>query len=291
MKDYAIISTAFDGQIRIYAANTKNLVTEAKNIHKTLPTASAALGRFLTVSSMMALMYKDLNSLTLQIKGDGPINTMLVEAKPDGTVRADINNPNVYIRSNIKGKLDVSKAVGDGFLHVTKDLNLKDKQLFTSSVELVSGEIAEDFAHYFLKSEQTNTAVSLGVLVDKDQSIKQSGGFIVQLMPDCKEETISILEENLNKIGPISKWLDEGKSITELLEVLTNNTYKILDEKPLKYYCPCNKDNFSKSLSALDNDTMDELINDGGIEVVCHFCNEKYNFSVDDLKEIKDLQN
>lgn len=288
MKDYALISTAYNGEVRIYVSKTKELVNEARNIHGTFPTATAALGRFLTVSAMMGLMYKDDEILTLQIKGDGPIGQMLVEANSNGFVRGDISNPSVYIRSEIEGKLDVGAAVGNGFLHVTKDLNMK--QMFTSSIELVSGEIAEDFAKFFVQSEQTPSAVSLGVLVDVDQTVRASGGFIVQVMPGATDETITLLENTINEVGPVSRWFDEGKSLEALLDALSNNTAKVLDKKELKYYCPCSKDRFSKSLSALDNNTMDELILDDGIEVVCHFCKKKYNFSKEDLIEIKEAR-
>lgn len=288
MKDYALIATAYNSEIRIYVSKTTNLVNEARKIHETMPTATAALGRFLTVSAMMGLMYKDGESLTLQIKGDGPIGMMLVEAKNNGDVRGDILNPNVYIRAKQEGKLDVGAAVGNGFLHVTKDLNMK--QMFTSSTELVSGEIAEDFAQYFVKSEQTPSAVSLGVLVEKDQSVKASGGFIIQVMPGASDKTITDLENTIYSVGPVSRWFDEGKSLEELLAALSNNTAKVLDEKSLRYHCGCTKDGFAKSLSALDSSTMDELIEDDGIEVVCHFCKTKYHFSKDDLIKIKKEQ-
>lgn len=289
MKDYALIAMGYNDQVRVYVSKTTNLVNEARNIHQTLPTATAAFGRFLTVSAMMGLMYKDGESLTLQIKGDGPINTMLVEANNRGEVRGEIANPNVYIKKpNVEGKLDVGAAVGDGFLQVTKDLNMK--VLFTSSTKLVSGEIAEDFAHYFLKSEQTPTAVSLGVLVDVDQSVRASGGFIVQVMPDATDETITELENTIYKVGPVSKWFDQGKSVEELIDALTNNTTKLLDKRELKYHCPCSKEKFARSLSALDANTIDELINDGGIEIVCHFCGKKYHYDNNDLLEIKAKQ-
>lgn len=288
MKDYALIATSYNNEVRMYLSKTTNLVEEARTIHQTLPTASAAFGRFLTVSAMMGLMYKDGESLTLQIKGDGPINTMLVEANSNGDVRGEIANPNVYIRAKQEGKLDVGAAVGNGFLHVTKDLNMK--QIFTSSTELVSGEIAEDFASFFVKSEQTPSAVSLGVLVDVDGSIRTSGGFIIQVMPGASDETITKLENTINYIGPVSRWFDEGKSLEDLLSALSNNTEKILDKKSLRYHCPCSKDKFAKSLSALDNESMDELIADDGIEVVCHFCNKKYHFSKEDLLKIKSEQ-
>lgn len=288
MKNYALIATAYDNMVRIYIGNTSNLVEEARQIHKTLPTATAAFGRFLTVSGLMGLMYKDDEKLTLQIKGDGPIGTMLVESNGLGVVRGDIINPNVYIRAKKEGKLDVGAAVGNGFLHITKDLNMKNP--FTSSTELVSGEIAEDFANYFVVSEQTPSAVSLGVLVNVDQSVLSAGGFIVQVLPGASDEVITQLENSINGAGPISRWLNDGRTIEDMLGFISNGTQKVLATKELKYECNCSKDRFAKSLSALDNQTMDELIEDDGIEVECHFCKTKYNFTKDELIKIKDNQ-
>lgn len=288
MKNYALIATAYDNMVRIYIGNTTNLVEEARQIHKTLPTATAAFGRFLTVSGLMGLMYKDDEKLTLQIKGDGPIGTMLVESNGLGVVRGDIINPDVYIRAKKEGKLDVGAAVGNGFLHITKDLNMKNP--FTSSTELVSGEIAEDFANYFVVSEQTPSAVSLGVLVNVDQSVLSAGGFIVQVLPGASDEVITKLENSINGAGPISRWLNDGRTIEEMLEFISDGTQKLLATKELKYECNCSKDRFAKSLSALDNQTMDELIEDDGIEVECHFCKTKYNFTKDELIKIKDNQ-
>lgn len=288
MKDYALIATAYNNEIRIYASQTTNLVRKAVEIHDTWPTATAALGRFLTVSVMMGLMYKDDERITLQIKGDGPINTMLVEANSKGEVRGDIINPHVYIRHETKGKLDVGAAVGNGFLHVTKDLGMRS--MFTSSSELVSGEIAEDFAHYFTISEQTPTAVSLGVLVEQEKLVRSSGGFIIQVMPDATDETITLLENTIHKVGPVSRWFDEGKSLESLISALSNNTEKILDQRDISYTCNCNKKKFAVSLSALDNESMDSLIEDNGIEVVCHFCKSKYFFTKEELIEIKKIQ-
>lgn len=288
MKDYALIATAYDSMVRIYIGNTKNLVNEARTIHETMPTATAAFGRFLTVSALMGLMYKDDEKLTLQIKGDGPINQMLVEADGSGKVRGDIYNPNVYIRDEKSGKLNVGAAVGQGFLQVTKDLNMKSN--FTSSSQLVSGEIAEDFAHYFVISEQTPSAVSLGVLVDKDLSVRSSGGFIVQLLPGASDDVITKLENAINAAGPISRYFDEGKTIEDMLTDLSSGTENVLAKVDLGYECKCSKDGFAKSLAALDNETMDELIEDDGIEVVCHFCKKKYHFTKEDLQAIKDYQ-
>ena len=288
MKDYALIATAYNNEIRIYASQTTNLVRKAVEIHDTWPTATAALGRFLTVSVMMGIMYKDEERITLQIKGDGPINTMLVEANSKGEVRGDIINPHVYIRHETKGKLDVGAAVGKGFLHVTKDLGMRS--MFTSSSELVSGEIAEDFAHYFSISEQTPTAVSLGVLVEQEKLVRSSGGFIIQVMPGATDETITLLENTIHKVGPVSRWFDEGKSLESLISALSNDTEKVLDKRDLSYTCNCSKEKFAVSLSALDNESMDSLIEDNGIEVVCHFCKSKYFFTKEELIEIKRIQ-
>lgn len=285
MKDYALIATAYNHTARIYIGTSKNLVEEARKIHDTWPTASAAFGRFLTVSSLFGLMYKENERLTLQINGDGPIGKMLVETNGNGEVRGDISNPHVYIRAEQDGKLDVGAAVGNGLLHVTKDLHLKAN--YTSSSELVSGEIAEDFASYFVISEQTPSAVSLGVLVNNDSTIRYSGGFIVQLLPGASDDVIIKLENAINDAGPISRWLDEGKTIEEMLSKISNNTEVILDKHELKYKCHCSKDGFASSLAALDNESMDDLIEDGGIEVVCHFCKTKYHFSKEDLETIK----
>ncbi|MDY0276510.1 MAG: Hsp33 family molecular chaperone HslO [Acholeplasma sp.] len=285
MKDIALIATAYNNEVRIYVSKTNNLVEEARKIHDTWPTATAALGRFLTVSAMMGLMYKDKERISLQIKGDGPIGQMIVEANSQGEVKADIINPHVYIRHEIEGKLDVGKAVGKGFLQVTKDLNMRS--MFTSSSELVSGEIAEDFANYFVNSEQTPSAVSLGVLVNPDQSVKEAGGFIIQVLPGASEETISKLEKVIYEVGPVSRYFEEGKDLSSLLSVLSSNTEKILATKELLYKCNCSKERFAKSLSALDDNTMDELIADNGIETVCHFCKTKYYFTKDELITIK----
>lgn len=288
MKDYALIATAYNNEIRIYASVTTNLVRESVRIHDTWPTATAALGRFLTVSVMMGLMYKDDERITLQIKGDGKIGTMLVEANSKGEVKGDIFNPHVYIRHETKGKLDVGSAVGNGFLHVTKDLGMRN--MFTSSSELVTGEIAEDFAHYFAISEQTPTAVSLGVLVEQEKIVRSSGGFIVQVMPDATEETLQLLEDTIHRVGPVSRWFDEGKSLEALVSALSNDTEKILDTRDLSYKCNCSKEGFMSSLSALDNEAMDELIKDDGIEIVCHFCKKKYDITKEELIQIKEYQ-
>lgn len=289
MKDYAIISYAYNKTIRIYVASSTNLVEEARRIHNTWPTATAALGRFLTVSAMMGLMYKNEEKLTLRIKGDGPIGMMLVEANSKGEVRGEIQNPNVYLKYEEgpkKGKLNVGGAVGNGFLHVTKDLLMKD--YFTSSSELQTGEIGDDFTYYFALSEQIPSSVGVGVLVNIDQTVLASGGYILQVMPECREETIGEVERIIQTIPPMSTLIQEGKTPEEILTILAQGTEQILRKSDISYTCNCSKDGFIKSLSALDEDTLHEIIHeDEKAEIECHFCGKKYLFSKEELEKIQ----
>lgn len=289
MNDYALISYAYNKTIRIYVASSTHLVEEARRIHQTWPTATAAFGRFLTVSAMMGLMYKDDEKITLRIKGDGPIGSMLVEANTLGEVRGEILNPNVYLKYEEgpkKGKLNVGAAVGSGFLHVTKDLGMKD--YFTSSSELQTGEIGDDFTYYFALSEQVPSSVGVGVLVDIDQTVLASGGYILQVMPECQEETLVFLESLIPKLPPMSTLIQEGKTPEEILNLLANGTEQILSKHEISYTCHCSKDGFARSLSALDDPTLDSLIHeDGKAEIECHFCKKQYVFDKKELEEIK----
>jgi molecular chaperone Hsp33 len=289
MKDYVLIGTAYDQTIRIYVASSTHLVEKARTIHDTWPTATAALGRFLTVSAMMGLMYKKEERITLRIKGDGPIGAMLVEANSKGEVRGEIQNPHVYLtyESGPKaGKLNVGQGVGQGFLHVTKDLGMKD--YFTSSSELQTGEIGDDFTYYFVISEQTPASVGVGVLVNTDQSVLSSGGYILQVMPNCKETTISHIEELISSLPPLSSLIQSGKTPEDIMTLLASGTEQILSRKDISYTCHCSKSGFAKSLSALDEQTLHELIHeDGQAEIECHFCKTKYIFSKEELMHIK----
>jgi molecular chaperone Hsp33 len=289
MNDYALISYAYNKTIRIYVASSTHLVEEARRIHQTWPTATAAFGRFLTVSAMMGLMYKDDEKITLRIKGDGPIGSMLVEANTLGEVRGEILNPHVYLKYEEgpkKGKLNVGDAVGSGFLHVTKDLGMKD--YFTSSSELQTGEIGDDFTYYFALSEQVPSSVGVGVLVDIDQTVLASGGYILQVMPECQEETLVFLESLIPKLPPMSSLIQEGKTPEEILNLLANGTEQILSKHEISYTCHCSKDGFARSLSALDDPTLDSLIHeDGKAEIECHFCKKQYVFDKKELEEIK----
>lgn len=288
MKDYCLISTAFNDEARIYVAYTKTLVEKSRTTHGTWPTASAALGRFLTVSGMMGFMLKDGESITLKIEGDGPIEYMLVEANASGEVRGDIKNPEVYLTYNQgpkAGKLAVGKAVGNGYLHVTKDLKMRHN--FTSSIELETGEIGDDFTYYFTSSEQTPSAVGLGVLVNLDQSIKHAGGFIIQLLPNASEHTITQIEQVLSKISAVTELFEQGLTVEGVTDFLSMGTAKVLRSHDMAYVCHCSKHKFLKSMSKLDKKTIQSFIDeDHGAEVVCHFCKTNYHFSEDELNEI-----
>lgn len=291
MNDYCLTATAYNGEARIYVAYSKNLVEESRKIHGTWPTATAAIGRFLTASAMMGLMYKNDETITLRIEGDGPIGFMLVEADAYGNVRGDIKEPNVYLTYNNgdkAGKLAVGKAVGNGFLHVTKDLKLKN--MFTSSIDLQTGEIADDFTYYFTSSEQTPSAVGLGVLVDVDQTTKQAGGFIIQLLPNATEDTIVKIESVLSKISAVTDLYENGLTPEMIMDLLSGGTHHILRNQPIQYHCPCSKDKFKVSLSKVDKATLDSMIEeDKGAEIVCHFCHKKYQFDVAELEELKTM--
>ncbi|MBU1093910.1 MAG: Hsp33 family molecular chaperone HslO [Firmicutes bacterium] len=289
MRDYALIAYAYNQTVRIYVASSTDLVEEARKMHDMWPTATAAMGRFLTVSAMMGLMYKQDERITLRIKGDGPIGSMLVEANTIGEVRGEIKNPHVYMQYEDgpkKGKLNVGSAIGEGFLHVTKDLGMKE--YFTSSSELQTGEIGDDFTYYFTKSEQTPSSVGVGVLVNVDYSVLASGGYILQLMPNVTEETISSLEGIISALPPMSSLIKDGKTPEEILTLLAQGTEEILKKTDISYTCHCTKYGFSKSLSALDDETMNTLIHeDGQAEIECHFCHKKYLFSKYELLDIK----
>ena len=286
--DYTLIGNAYNNTVRIYVSNTKNLVQKAQELHATYPTSSAALGRLLTAGVMMGLMYKNNEKITLRFKCDGPIKMLLVEANGSGEVRGTLGNPKLYFKysnGEKKGKLNVSKALGNGFFHLTKDL--LSNGIYTSSSKIVSGEIAEDITYYFSQSEQTNSSVALGVLVNPDLSIAESGGFIIQLMPGATNHTVELLETILNKFTSITEFYSSGNSPEELFDLLSNNTGNIIKKIPVKYNCHCSKMGFTKSLKSLGKKTISEiLLEDGDAEIICHFCNKKYMFNSLDLESI-----
>lgn len=289
MNDYALISYAYDKTVRIYVSRTTALVEEARSLHHTWPTATAALGRVLTVSAMMGLMYKKGERITVRIKGDGPIGPMTIEADGSGEVRGEIANPEVYIKYENgpkAGKLNVGDAVGKGFLFVTKDLNMRE--FFTSSAELQTGEIGDDFTYYFTLSDQVPSSVGVGVLVNVDQTVLAAGGYIMQLMPNCPNDTVDHIERIIKELPPISSLIQANQTPEDILHLLADGTEQILEKKPLSYACHCSKEGFARSLAALDDQTLTELIEeDGNAEIECHFCHKKYHYDKQELIEIK----
>ena len=287
MNDYIVRAVAADSQIRAFAAVTTETVETARKDHNTSPVATAALGRLLTGGAMMGVMMKGENDiLTLQIKGDGPINGITVTADSKGRVKGYAGNPQVLIPANSKGKLDVSGAVGNGILNVIKDMGLKEP--YSGQVALQTGEIAEDLTYYFAVSEQVPSAVGLGVLMDKDNTVRQAGGFIVQVMPFAEESTIAKLEQNVQKIQSVTTLLEQGHTPESLLEqVLEGFDIEINDTIPTEFYCNCDKNRVEKALIGIGRKELNELIQEGKeVELNCHFCNTNYVFSVEELKEI-----
>lgn len=287
MSDYLVRAIGFNGSVRAFAVSSTETVGEAQRRHDTWPTASAALGRTMTAGVMMGAMQKGDDQLTIKVQGDGPIGAIIVDANAKGEVRGYAMNPHVDFELNQFGKLDVRRAVGtQGSLSVVKDAGLRD--YFTGQVELVSGELGEDFAYYFTKSEQTPSAVGLGVLVNPDYTIKAAGGFIVQVMPGVDDETITQIEEALSKIEPVSKMIEKGFTPEEILEaVLGKGHVEILDRQDVTFSCNCSKDRFSNALIGLGEEELQAMIDeDHGAEAECHFCMEKYSYSEDELRDI-----
>lgn len=286
-KDYIVRGTAADGQIRAFAATTRNLVETARQMHGTSPIATAALGRLLTAGTMMGSMMKgEKDLLTIQIKGDGPIGGITVTADSSARVKGYVHNPLVMLPASSEGKLDVGGAVGNGMLQVIRDIGLKEP--YVGQVDLISGEIAEDLTCYFAVSEQVPSAVALGVLMNKNNTVRQAGGFIIQLMPFADEEVISKLEQKLTEVTRISSLLDEGMTPEEIIEyVLAPFAPKILDKIPCEYYCNCSKDRVEKAVASIGKKDLQEMIEEGKpIEVGCNFCDKKYEFTVEELKSL-----
>lgn len=289
MKDKIVRGTAKGGMVRVIGGITTNLVNEGTKLHECLPTASAALGRMLTAGALCGSMLKSKSEVvTLKINGGGPVNGITVTAHSDCTVKGFIGNPNVNLPLNSKGKLDVGGAVGtNGLLYVIKDLGLKEP--YVGQVPIHSGEIAEDLTYYFTISEQTPSAVSLGVLVDKDLSIKAAGGFIIQMMPDADPMLADILMYRLQEIPSITTMISkEGKTIEEILEyIFEDMDLKLLDEIEPTYKCDCSRERIEKALISIGKKDLTEIYNDGKEEeIVCQFCNKKYKFSNEDIGNI-----
>lgn len=287
MADYIIRASAADSQIRAFAATTRELVEHARSIHNTSPVATAALGRLLTAGVIMGSMMKGEDDiLTLLIKGNGPIEGLTVTADSKGTVKGYAYNPEVLLHANEKGKLDVGGAVGEGILSVIKDLGLKEP--YTGQTHLVSGEIAEDIAYYYAASEQVPSVVALGVLMNKENTVRRAGGFIIQLMPFAEDSVIDRLEKKVSEISSITKLLDQDMTPEMILEyILGDFGLEILDRLPASFACNCTKHREEKAILSIGRKEINEMIEENKpIEVNCHFCNTHYRFSVEELKEL-----
>ena len=286
MKDYIVRATAGDGQIRAFAATTGNLVEEARKRHDTSPVATAALGRLLTAGAMMGGMMKnETDVLTLQIKGDGPLGGITVTADAKGDVKGYVDHPEAMMPPK-NGKLDVGGAVGIGLLNVIKDMGLKEP--YVGQTILETSEIAKDLTYYYMNSEQVPSSVGLGVLMNKDNTVKCAGGFIIQLMPFAEDATIDKLEENLKNVTSVTELLDHGCTPEGLLEALLGNLgIEVLDTLPTQFHCNCSKERVEKAVASVGREDLQAMIDDGeDIEVKCDFCNSTYKYTVDELKEI-----
>lgn len=286
MKDYIVRATAAGNEVRAFAATARELVEEARARHNTSPVATAALGRLLVGGAMMGSMMKnDSDMLTVKVRGNGPLGGITVTADSKANVKGYVENPGVCLPPK-NGKLDVGGAVGIGILQVIKDMGLKEP--YVGDTMLVTSEIAEDLTYYFASSEQVPSSVGLGVLMEKDNTVKRAGGFIIQMMPFASEETISKIENNLKHITSVTELLDRGCTPEQILEEILGNTeLEITDTIPAQFYCNCSKERVEKAVTSVGRKDIQEMIDEGkDIEVKCHFCNSSYQYTVEDLKRI-----
>ena len=290
--DYLVRATAAGETVRAFAVRSTGMAAVARETHMTLPVVTAALGRLLSAGAMMGSMMKgEKDKLTLQMKGDGPIGMLTVTADSHGNVKGFPANPAVDIPRKYAGKLDVGAAVGKGILPVIMDLGLREP--YNGQVEIQTGEIGDDLAYYFTVSEQTPSAVGLGVMVDTDSSVKHSGGFIIQIMPDAEEETIAAIESRVAGAPSVTSMMEDGMTPEDILEYYLGGLGLTVNETmPVRFYCDCSKDKVSRALSTLSRKDLEEIINDGEeIEVKCYFCNSAYKFGIGELREIMGEQN
>lgn len=288
MKDYMVRATAADSQIRAFAVTSRELVEHARSVHDLSPVVTAALGRLLTGGVMMGSMLKgDEDILTLQVKGSGPVHGLTVTAGSCGKVKGYADNPQAMMPPNRAHKLDVGGVIGPGVLTVMKDMGLKEP--YSSTIELTTGEIGDDLAYYFAASEQVPSSVGLGVLMEKNNTVKQAGGFIIQLMPFTEEEIIERLEQKLSSIPPVTTMLESGSTPEQILEnVLGDMGLEITERMPVEFACNCNRKRVEKVLFSLGKKELQEMIDEGkDVELNCHFCNTKYIFSPDEIRKIR----
>ena len=285
MKDYIVRATAGDGQVRAFAATTGNLVEEARRRHNTSPVATAALGRLLTAGAMMGSMMKgDNDILTLQIQCGGPIGGLTVTSDSKANVKGYVKQPMVLLPPNAKGKLDVAGALGPGFLNVIRDIGMKEP--YNGQTHLVSGEIAEDLTYYYATSEQVPSSVGLGVLLDKENHVRQAGGFIIQVMPYAEESVISAVEKSLEHIHSVTDLMEQGMTPEDMIQFIMGDLdVEILERIPTQYSCNCSKERVAKAVASVGKKDLQEMIADGEtIEVNCDFCGSHYYFTTEELK-------
>lgn len=283
MQDYMIRGTAMDGMVRIFGVRATGIVEELRRRHDTWPVVTAALGRTVAAGLMMGAMLKDEDKLTIQIKGDGPAGQIVVDANAKGEVRGYADNPHVDLPPNAQGKLDVSGAVGkNGTLYIIKDLGLKEP--YRGSIPLISGELGEDFTYYFAKSEQTPSAVAVGVLVNPDTSVRAAGGFIIQLLPGLSDDEITNIETKLAQIKPVTEMLDSGMTLEDMVSLVVEQL-DVKETMDVSFRCQCSEERVERTLISLGRSEIEQLMEDDEkVEVVCHFCNEKYTFDDEQLK-------
>lgn len=289
MSDYIVRATAADDQIRAFAITSKEMVEKARQIHGTSPVATAAFGRLLMGASMMGSMMKgEKDILTIRMRGDGPINGITVTADSSANVKGYVGNPDIVIPPNYLGKLDVGAAIGYGTMTVTKDLGMKEP--YSSQINLTTSEVAEDLTYYFASSEQIPSSVALGVLMEKDNTVKQAGGFIIQLMPFAEDRVISFLEERISKITSVTDMLEAGMSPEDILNQVAGELgLKINDRIPSSYICNCSRQRVAKALISIGRKELSDMINDGkDVSVNCNFCNTDYTFTIPELKELSE---
>lgn len=287
MKDYLIRATAANGQVRAFGVTSRELTETAKNAHDTSPVATAALGRLMSAAVMMGADLKGENDLlTLRMEGDGPMGGLLATADSHGNVKGYAFHPEVLLPPNAKGKLDVGGALGAGMLSVIKDIGLKEP--YVGQTNLVSGEIAEDLTYYYATSEQIPCSIALGVLMNKDNTVRQAGGFMIQLLPGASDELIDRLEERLGELPSITALLDAGKTPEEILSGLLGDfDLEILEKKPVQFHCDCSRERVERAIVSIGKKEIREMIEEGKpIEAGCQFCNKKYSFSVEELEEL-----